>query len=256
MLTNRLCFAAIGVIPLILVTFFLVFDVCGEHCHNDVFLQAKLGKLSYARWVNTSITLICSGKEFTSVMWYSVRKVYKMAIGCLKNEHRQLHLDWFPNVPEIIATYVSYEKQIRQVCIFSLSNGILTSRVLVEELNDQSADMALTTTVYFLPNSIITNVFFICKQGEVRNGTCHSRLGNGTFYNGEKNIYKNNEFYKITDKVVPTHMGKHETYCVLIQIYKNKLKTSKTSTYNSYTTYVAVITERIVYNSLFAFAKM
>lgn len=33
------------------------------------------------------------------------------------------------------ATYVSYEKQIRQVCIFSLSNGILTSRVLVEELN-------------------------------------------------------------------------------------------------------------------------
>ncbi|CAH8656638.1 Cadherin EGF LAG seven-pass G-type receptor 1 [Schistosoma haematobium] len=229
MLTNRLCFAAIGVIPLILVTFFLVFDVCGEHCHNDVvFLQAKLGKLSYARWVNTSITLICSGKEFTSVMWYSVRKVYKMAIGCLKNEHRQLHLDWFPNVPEIIATYVSYEKQIRQVCIFSLSNGILTSRVLVEELNDQSADMALTTTVYFLPNSIITNVFFICKQGEVRNGTCHSRLGNGTFYNGEKNIYKNNEFYKITDKVVPTHMGKHEcfakingTYYVVSVIFSN-----------------------------------
>ncbi|CAH8641130.1 unnamed protein product [Schistosoma bovis] len=228
MLTNRLCFAAIGVIPLILVTFFLVFDVCGEHCHNDVFLQAKLGKLSYARWVNTSITLICSGKEFTSVMWYSVRKVYKMAIGCLKNEHRQLHLDWFPNVPEIIATYVSYEKQIRQVCIFSLSNGILTSRVLVEELNDQSVDMALTTTVYFLPNSIITNVFFICKQGEVRNGTCHSRLGNGTFYNGEKNIYKNNEFYKITDKVVPTHMGKHEcfakingTYYVVSVIFSN-----------------------------------
>ncbi|XP_018654113.1 hypothetical protein Smp_006300 [Schistosoma mansoni] len=135
MLRNRVCLAAIGVIPLILITFFLVFDVCGEHCHNDVFLEAKLGKPSYARWVNTSITLICSGKGYTSVMWYSVRKVYKMAIGCLKNEHRQLQLDWFPNVPEIIATYVSYEKRIRQVCIFSLSNGILSSGVSVEELN-------------------------------------------------------------------------------------------------------------------------
>ncbi|CAH8660946.1 unnamed protein product [Schistosoma rodhaini] len=228
MLRNRVCLAAIGVIPLILITFFLVFDVCGEHCHNDVFLEAKLGKPSYARWVNTSITLICSGKGYTSVMWYSVRKVYKMAIGCLKNEHRQLQLDWFPNVPEIIATYVSYEKRIRQVCIFSLSNGILSSGVSVEELNDQSVDMMLTTTVYFLPNSIITNVFFICKQGEVRNGTCHSQLGNGTFYNGEKNIYKNNEFYKITDKVVPTHMGKHEcfakingTYYVVSVIFSN-----------------------------------
>ncbi|CAH8566616.1 unnamed protein product [Schistosoma turkestanicum] len=152
-------------------------------------------------------------------MWYSVRKVYKMAVGCLKNEHRQLHLDWFPDVPEIIAAYVSYERRIRQVCTFSSSNGILTSSVSLEELNDQSLNMALTTTVYFLPNSIMTNVFFICKQGEVRNGTCHSQLGNGTFYNGEKNIYTNNEFYKITDEVVPTHMGKHECFAKINGTY-------------------------------------
>ncbi|KAH8866191.1 Cadherin EGF LAG seven pass G type receptor [Schistosoma japonicum] len=212
MLRNHQCPATTEVISLVVVTFFIIFQVNSDHCPNEVSLQAKLGKTYYARWVNSSITLICSGEEFTSIIWYSVMKVYKMAVGCLKNEHRQLHLDWFPNVPEITATYVSYQKKIRQVCLFSSSNGILTSSVSLEKLNDQSLSMALTATVYFLGNSIMTNVFFICKQGEVRNGTCRSQLGNGSYYNGEKTIYTNDEFYKITDEVVPTHMGRHECF--------------------------------------------
>ncbi|CAH8624989.1 unnamed protein product [Heterobilharzia americana] len=201
-----------AIVLLVVIALSFVFQVHSEQCSNEISLRARFGKTSYARWTNTSTTLICSGAGFTSIMWYSVRTVYKMAVGCLKNEHEELHLDWFPDVPEIIATYISYQRRIRQVCIFSSSNGILSANLSQENLDDNLSNVPVTATLYFPKNSLITNVFFICKQGEVRNGTCRSQMSNGTFYNGEKSIYTNDEFYKITYEVVPTHMGKHECF--------------------------------------------
>ncbi|CAH8869591.1 unnamed protein product [Trichobilharzia szidati] len=210
---SRTCFLSTTAgLFITLFAFSFTVQVYGEQCNREIVLKAQLGKQSYARWVNTSTTLLCPGDEFTSIIWYSSRKIYRMAVGCLRDEYEFLRLDWFPDVPEIVAIYVSYEKRIRQTCLFSSSNGILSTNLFLESLGDHPNSPELSATIYIKDNSAMTNIFFICKQGEVRNGTCRSHTINGTFFNGEETIHKNDMFYKIINEFVPVPMGKHECF--------------------------------------------
>ncbi|THD19293.1 hypothetical protein D915_009946 [Fasciola hepatica] len=175
----------------------------------SVRLRPKPNRPTHLRWVNVSTILSCPAGLHNSSIWYSSREVYKMTVGCQNEEEPELRLQWFPDVQNITARFISQITNLETRCIFSSNDGILKGE-LIPETPISGPLNEIHATIFIQPGQKIQHEFFICKQGVVRNGTCRTQYANGTYGGGKQSIQTSGDQHKITDELRPSHLDKHQ----------------------------------------------